>query len=73
MVDADGSDVRQLTDNVFFDAIPGWSPDGARIVFQSDRDGDSEIFVMDADGSDVRQLTRNNYEDSSPEWWAPGG
>ena len=61
VMDADGSNVRQLTNNSFFDAIPSWSPDGTNIVFQSDRDGDSEVFVMDADGSNVRQLTHNNH------------
>ena len=32
---------------------PVWSPDGEQIAFVSERDGDSEIFVMDADGSNV--------------------
>ncbi len=39
---------------------PFWSPDGSRIVFQSDRDGEEdEIYVMDADGSNQQRLS--NY------------
>lgn len=37
--------------------VPNWSPDGARIAFTSDADGNYEIYTMAADGSDVRQLT----------------
>ena len=29
---------------------PAWSPDGSRIAFVSQRDGNAEIYVMDADG-----------------------
>ena len=54
-MDADGSHVQQLTDNNESRSFPAWSPDGKRIAFMSDRDGDRdhEIFVMDADGSHV--------------------
>ncbi|MFM8640321.1 MAG: peptidase S41, partial [Planctomycetota bacterium] len=34
-----------------------FSPDGASIVFDSDRDGGRNLFIMTSDGSDVRQLT----------------
>lgn len=37
--------------------VPSWSPDGSRIAFTSDADGNYEIYTMKADGSDVRQLT----------------
>ena len=37
--------------------IPAWSPDGRRIAFDSQRDGNREIYVMDADGSGVTRLT----------------
>ena len=29
----------------------GWSPDGRRIAFRSDRDGNNEIYVMNADAA----------------------
>lgn len=43
-----------------------------KIAFQSDRDGDFEIFVMNADGSDVTQLTHNTVGDYLPRW-SPDG
>lgn len=51
------------------DAGPTWSPDGKRIAFVSDRDGNPEIYVMAAEGSDVRRLTNNPAVDASPSWW----
>ena len=49
VMNADGSNVTQLTDNSDVDLGPAWSPDGSRIAFVSDRDGDWEIYVMDVD------------------------
>ena len=42
---------------------PAWSPDGSRIAFDSDRDGDREIFVMATDGTGVTQLTATRSAD----------
>jgi Tol biopolymer transport system component len=38
---------------------PNYSPDMQKIVFESFRDGDGEIFIMNADGSAQQQLTFN--------------
>ena len=43
-----------------------------RIAFSSDRDGDSEIYVMNEDGSGVTRLMDNESEDSHPSW-SPDG
>ena len=40
-----------------FDAHPAWSPDGARIAFESTVDGKRTIWVMQADGQGLRRLT----------------
>ena len=74
-MDADGSNVVRLTTNSVSDSdwLPAWSPDGRRIAFQSNRDGDTEIYVMNADGSNTSRLTNNFfYSDSSPDW-SPDG
>ncbi len=47
---------------------PEWSPDGQKIVFDSTRDGNFEIYVMDADGGNVERLTSNNHFDGHPDW-----
>jgi TolB protein len=56
----DGTGVVKLTDPGSFTGDAGWSPDGRKIAFDSDRanlQGRFEIHVMDADGSNVRRLT----------------
>ena len=50
VMDADGSNLRNLTRNPALDWEPAWSPDGGRIAFTSGRDGNLEIYVMDANG-----------------------
>ena len=61
-----------MTANEAGDFQPAWSPDGKTIAFDSDRDGDREIYVMDADGANVRQLTSNDRFDGVPTW-SPDG
>jgi Tol biopolymer transport system component len=45
---------------------PDWSPDGTQITFSTDRDGNTEIFVMNANGSGKTNLTRNAASDGGP-------
>ena len=64
----DGSGQMRLTNHPAHDAWPSWSPDGSRIVFESERDGDREIYVMNADGFDQIRLTNNLARDLLPDW-----
>ena len=48
------------------------APASGRIAFQSERDGNSEVYVMNADGSDVTRLTNNSVDDLNPAW-SPDG
>jgi Tol biopolymer transport system component len=45
-----------------------YSPDGTRVVFMNNYDGDYEICVMNADGTGVKQLTTNSAVDAYPSW-----
>ncbi len=54
------------------DGSPAWSPDGTRIAFYSERDGNAEIYVMHADGSDVTRLTGTSAHEGYPAW-SPDG
>ena len=63
-----GVDQVLLTKHDAGDQRARWSPDGAKILFESDRDGDWEIFVMDADGDNLKQLTENDETDRNAEW-----
>jgi Tol biopolymer transport system component len=56
----DGSRVVNLTHSKGFSSDPGWSPDGKKIAFASDRRsgaGRQDIYVMDADGTTVRRVS----------------
>ena len=74
IVDADGSKPTRLTTHPASDRSPRFSPDGARIAFASNRDGDFEIFVMSTRGGDAAtQLTFNEGDaDRIPSWTADG-
>jgi TolB protein len=73
VVKADGSGLRKLTPKpVGAYRDPAWSPDGRKIAFVSDRDGNSEIYVMNANGKGQRNLTRNPAFDADPAW-SPDG
>jgi Tol biopolymer transport system component len=67
-MNADGTGVTQLTHDPAIEGRPAWSPDGTRIAFASDKDGDSEIYVMNDDGSGLIQLTDNSAFDGWPAW-----
>ena len=43
----------------------------AQIAFVSERDGNSEIYVMDADGDNPQNLTNNPDADVNPAWFDP--
>ena len=54
------------------DGAPSWSPDGKRIVFYSERDGNGEIYVMNSDGSQQTRLTNSSADEGYP-MFSPDG
>jgi TolB protein len=53
----DGKDIKKLVDSPGYDAEATVSPNGKKIVFTSERDGDLELYSMDVDGTNVKRLT----------------
>lgn len=71
VMNPDGTQVTNLSNNTSNDRAPSWSPDGTRMVFISDRAGDDEIFVMNADGTNQFQLTTTGARGSPS--YSPNG
>lgn len=73
VVNADGSDLDRLTEGDAFDFHAVWSPDGSRIAFAREMEGEPpQIWVMDADGSNQIQLTALEAGAVQPDW-SPNG
>lgn len=73
VVDDDGKNPVQLTDDKFTNSYPAWSPDGANIAFSSNRTGGvMHIYTMDADGKNVKALTKGALQCRVPAW-SPDG
>lgn len=70
--DADGTNLRKITDNPKYDAEPIVSPDGKQIVFGSQREGNFDVYIMNAGGSNVRRLT-DRYGYNGGPWFSPDG
>jgi Tol biopolymer transport system component len=63
---------RQAPSELALDEQPSRSADGAKIAFQSKRDGTPEIYLMNNDGTNQRRLTFNTKQDAEPAW-SPNG
>lgn len=71
ILDLETRSIQVLTTEL--DNLPGWSPDGARIVFTR-RVGpvNFDIFTIRPDGTDLRQLTTSGANDGHAVWSADG-
>lgn len=63
----DDSNPRQLTMEGS-DGLPAWSPDGTKIAFSRNVDGNVDIYTINIDGSDLQRLTTAPGNDSVPAW-----
>ncbi len=72
LMNADGSNIRRLTDNPAADTRPRWSPDGKSILFTSNRKDGSQAWLLPLDGGEARQLTSFKMEVDNLDW-LPGG
>jgi len=75
VVNADGSGLKTISDDggkLVHQDWPAWSPDGRRIAFSSNHEGNQEIYTAAADGSNVVRVTQSPGIDAHP-CWAPDG
>jgi len=52
---------------------PHWSPDGSRLVFSANPNGNWDLFIVDAGGTSLRPLTTHSADDWHPAWSPDGG
>ncbi len=72
-IPATGGVATRITSGSGFDGQPRWSPDGARIVFVSDRSGSENLYTIDPDGQNLRALTSGRgMAYVSPDWTPDG-
>ena len=70
VMNSDGSGKTNLiNDNETNDFRPAFSPNGSRIVFESNRDGSlTELYSMPSGGTEITRLTANGLWDSDADW-----
>lgn len=66
VMNADGSGFRQLTNKQGQNEAADWSPDGRTLVFNSNRDGNDEIYSFDLETGRTRNLTNHKEADLRP-------
>jgi hypothetical protein len=57
LMSADGRNLRRLTSDTFRNRRPAFMPDGKRVVFYSNREGEFRLFSIAVDGSGLRPVT----------------
>ena len=60
--------IRRLTRNPAIDTSPCYSPDSKQIVFNSDRGGSQQLYVMNADGTKQRRISFGKGRYATPVW-----
>ncbi|MFZ4608346.1 MAG: S9 family peptidase [Gemmataceae bacterium] len=63
---------KRLTSTDKKDRHPRWSPDGKRILFESSRSGENQLWTIDIRGGEARQITNLATEASGAIWSADG-
>lgn len=68
IADEDGSNIEQITDNIYGDDSADWSPNGDKIVFRSRPDDDFDLYSINTDGTGLTQLTSAPQHVGAARW-----
>jgi TolB protein len=72
VMDANGDNIRRITDHETYEGAPRFTPDGRAIVFEGERDGRAEIYRVDLDSGAVTRLTQSVQRKLGPAY-SPDG
>ncbi|MBU95289.1 MAG: Tol-Pal system beta propeller repeat protein TolB [Rhodospirillaceae bacterium] len=61
-------EIRQLTNSRAIDTAPSYSPDGKRVVFESNRAGRQQIYTMTSNGKNVQRISYGEGRYATPVW-----
>jgi Tol biopolymer transport system component len=71
-MNADGSNITQLTSKFGNNLSPKWSPGGDKITFTHGnfgKDARAQIYTMNADGTGITRVTANSSDfNFGPDW-----
>ncbi|MCA1566649.1 MAG: DUF11 domain-containing protein [Acidobacteria bacterium] len=69
VMNADGSNVTFVNAGAPVGGVmPAWSPDGSKIIYNSDRDGNCDLYTINPDGTGEQRLTTEPTRDSGASW-----
>jgi TolB protein len=71
VMDADGGNKLQLTEDTSTNVHPNWSWDGKWLVFSSDRDGNLELYKIVPDGTGLTRITNTPKQHEDNPTWSP--
>ncbi len=72
MADLNGKIVKQLTNAKGYDAEATLSPDGKKMIYTSDKDGDLDLYIMDLKTGKEKRVTNTLGYDGGA-WFSPDG
>lgn len=68
LVQADGANPVNLTEHPAADRYGTWSPDGSRVLFESNRTGSFQLYILNLNTKELIQVTDNVHNNIQGDW-----
>ena len=72
LVSTEGGEARRLTRDPGREYYAKFSPDGTKLAFTAEYDGNSDVYIMDSRGGSPMRLTYHPMPDVVADWWPDG-